>query len=95
MEKNILKIVKRESQYFLPHFVEVKGLTGTPTSVNMGYKEVKLHQKNKGKTILLVVHGIKVTKKQKIKASGGRVKAFAPWDISKCELRPTEYKVLL
>lgn len=77
------------------YFVEVKGLTGTPTSVNMGHKEVELHQKNKGKTILLVVHGIKVTTNPKIKASGGRVKVFNPWDISKCELKATEYKVLL
>lgn len=77
------------------YFVEVKGLTGAPTSINMGYKEVKLHQKNKGKTILLVVHGIKVTTQPKIKASGGRVRAFEPWDISKCELQATEYKVLI
>lgn len=77
------------------YFVEVKGLTGTPNSVNMGYKEVELHKKNKGKTILLVVHGIEVTTKPKIKASGGRVKVFNPWDISKCELKATEYKILL
>lgn len=77
------------------YFVEVKGLTGAPTSVYMGYKEVELHQKNKGKTILLVVHGIEVTTKPKIKASGGKVKVFNPWDISKCELKATEYKILL
>lgn len=77
------------------YLIEVKGLTGVPTSINMGYKEVELHQKNKGKTILLVVHGIRVTTTPKIKASGGRVKAFEPWDISKCELQATEYKVIL
>lgn len=77
------------------YFVEVKGLTGAPTSVNMGYKEVELHQKNKGKTILLVVYGIKVTTNPKIKASGGRVKAFEPWNITSCKLKVTEYKILL
>ena len=77
------------------YFVEVKGLTGEPTSINMGRREVELHKKSKGKSILLVVHGIKVTTSPKIKASGGRVKAYDPWDINKCKLSPTEYKVTL
>lgn len=77
------------------YFVEVKGLTGDPISINMGKREVELHKKNKGTTILLVVHGIKVTTTPTIKASGGRVKAFNPWNICKCKLEPTEYKVTL
>ena len=55
------------------YFVEVKGLTGAPT-VNMGYKEVELHQKNKGKTILLVVYGIKVTTNPKLKLPAAELK---------------------
>ena len=75
--------------------VEVKGTTNSdPNFIFMTKNEVSLHTDEKGKTALIIVHGIELDRLQNPPvASGGAMDVYFGWDISKWDLEPLSYKV--
>ena len=76
--------------------VEVKGTTSARfDSILMTRNEVRLHQKEKSTTGLIIVYDIDLSRGGSPSATGGKLKHFIPWDIDECELAPTSYQVTL
>jgi hypothetical protein len=75
--------------------VEVKGTTGTGgDDIFMTKNEVDLHIKEKGKTGIIIVAGIQLSKTDgKLSAKGGKVHAEIGWDIEKWSRTPMAFRV--
>ncbi|MEO0568810.1 MAG: DUF3578 domain-containing protein [Pseudomonadota bacterium] len=76
-------------------FVEVKGTTSdSSNSIAMTHGEVALHRKEKGRTVLMIVTGIRLLKdERRPEASGGTLEALIGWDIDEWLLQPTAFRV--
>lgn len=75
--------------------IEVKGTTGASNDeVFMTKNEIELHQKEMGKTGLIIVTSIRLSKDGgKVTATEGKVSAELGWDIGKWSLTPMAFKV--
>lgn len=75
--------------------VEVKGTTSdSADSIAMTHGEVALHRREKGRTALMIVTGIRLRKDEKQpKASGGTLEALVGWNIDEWLLQPTAFRV--
>jgi len=71
--------------------VEVKGTTGSPTSILLTRNEVELHKGSFPNNALIVVHSIFLDKGASPIASGGELVAWQPWSIDESHLRPITY----
>ena len=76
-------------------FVEVKGTTSdSADAIAMTHGEVALHRREKGRTALMIVTGIRLQKDDKgPEASGGSLEALIGWDIDQWLLEPTAFRV--
>jgi hypothetical protein len=76
-------------------YVEVKGTTSDVAgAIAMTHREVELHRREKGKTALVIVSGIRLTKGTPVPvASGGEVEALVGWDIDEWELQATAFRL--
>jgi len=76
-------------------FVEVKGTTSdSADAIAMTHGEVALHRKEKGRTALMIVTGIRLRKDEKQpEASGGSLETLISWDIDEWLLEPTAFRV--
>lgn len=76
-------------------FVEVKGTTSDKAdAIAMTHGEVALHRKEKGRTALMIVTGIRLQKDEKWPvASGGTLETLIRWDIDEWLLEPTAFRV--
>lgn len=75
--------------------IEVKGTTSdTANAIAMTHGEVALHRREKGRTALMIVTGIRLQKDPKLlEASGGTLEALIGWDIDEWMLEPTAFRV--
>ena len=74
--------------------VEVKGTTSfDPTKLSMTWREVELHQKEKGSTALSIVSSIKLQRGDPPTASEGKIEVLLGWDIDEWSLKPVSYSV--
>lgn len=76
-------------------YVEVKGTTSDiANAIAMTHGEVALHRKEKGRTAMMIVTGIRLKKGgQQPEASGGTLEALICWDIDEWLLEPTAFRV--
>jgi hypothetical protein len=76
-------------------YVEVKGTTSdTADAIAMTHGEVDFHRSKKGQTALMLVTGIRLSKKEKeTVAAGGDLEALVGWDIDEWILKPTTFRV--
>lgn len=76
-------------------YVEVKGTTSDMAdAIAMTHGEVALHQREKGRTALMIVSGIRLVKDPDLpKASGGKLETMLGWDIDEWMLEPTAFRV--
>lgn len=76
-------------------FVEVKGTTSdSADSIAMTHGEVALHRKEKGRTALMIVTGIRLSQdEERLEASGGKLEALVGWDIDDWLLQPTAFRL--
>ena len=79
--------------------IEVKGKSiDDPESIDLTYNEVKHSIDNPSSSVLLIVHGIKVTPTKnanKFRTSGGKIIERNPWMIDQAKLTPRNYKYKL
>ena len=75
--------------------IEVKGTTSDEMgAISMTRNEVDLHRKEKGRTALFVVVGIRlVGRDDDRRAEGGTVKPFLKWNIDDWRVEPSQYRV--
>lgn len=75
--------------------IEVKGTTSdTDEEILMTRNEVELHRRERGRTGLIIVSGIRVDRSNgNVSATGGRVRAEIGWDIDAWVLSPMAYRV--
>ena len=59
----------------------------------MTWREVELHQKEKGSTAISIVSSIKLQRGDPPVASGGRIEVLLGWDIDDWSLKPLSYSV--
>jgi MrcB-like, N-terminal domain/Domain of unknown function (DUF3883) len=91
---------KNRSFDFLAHkdgteyVVEVKGTTGSPSSIILTKNEVEVHRTKHPLNMLLLIHGIELTEDRQ-RASGGVVHCMHPWEIADTQLQPMSYRYLL
>ena len=76
-------------------YVEVKGTTSdVADAIVMTHGEVSLHQREKGRTALMIVSGIRLEKDpMRPEASGGVLEPIVGWDIDEWTLEPTVFRV--
>ncbi|GAA6199605.1 DUF3578 domain-containing protein [Aquicoccus sp. SU-CL01552] len=76
-------------------YVEVKGTTSdTANAIAMTHGEVALHRREKGRTGLIIVTGIRLKKDaEQPSASGGTLETLIGWDIDEWLLEPTAFRV--
>ena len=76
-------------------FIEVKGTTSDAAdAILMTSGEVNLHRKNKGRTALMIVTGIKLKDADgKKEASGGVLEPLIGWDVDEWQIEPTAFRV--
>lgn len=76
-------------------YVEVKGTTSdVADAIMMTHGEVALHKREKGKTALMIVTGIRLEEDpQRELASGGELEPVVGWDIDEWDLKPTTFRV--
>lgn len=72
-------------------YVEVKGTQGPGTEFVLTAGEVRFIKRNTAKCVLCVVHGIRVRRARKPKASGGEPRLREPFNLSAGELRPIAF----
>lgn len=77
--------------------VEVKGTTGSASSVFVTANEVEHARATAGNVALFVVSEIVLQRApgEEPSASGGSFRVFEPWDIGQCSLRPVAYECTL
>ena len=75
-------------------FVEVKGTTGQPDKILVTSGEVEHARSPGGRTILFIVHGIRLDKNTQ-RASGGRSLMLQPWHPEDKDLEITAYQYTL
>lgn len=77
-------------------FVEVKGTTSdVANAMVMTHGEVNLHQKHKGRTALMLVYGINLTRISDTPcASGGTLEPLLYWDIDTWTLTPIAFRLI-
>lgn len=77
--------------------IEIKGTTSDLCdAILMTRNEVKLHRKEKGRTALFIVYGIKISGFGDSRiASGGTLDVLWAWDIDSCVVEPTAYRIQL
>lgn len=73
--------------------VEVKGTTGTPSSILMTANEVALHQDRYPQNALVVVHDIGLVRGAEPTASGGTLEYRQPWALQASQIRPIAYEI--
>ena len=75
-------------------FIEIKGTTSSEGgSILLTPGEKRFHEGKPGKTILIIVCDISLTRGEVPIASGGKVRVFSPWDFSTWLFEPTGYEV--
>lgn len=76
-------------------FVEVKGTTSDRAdAIVMTHGEVALHRKEKRRTALMIVTGIRLQKNvERPEASGGTLEVLIGWDIDEWCVEPTAFRV--
>lgn len=76
-------------------YVEVKGTTSDAAdAIAMTHGEVALHRREKGRTALMIVTGIRLKRDDtQPLASGGILEALVGWDIDEWLLEPTSFRV--
>ena len=80
---------KSFQRYGVETKVEVKGTTSfDPTKLSMTWREVELHQKEKGLTALSIVSSIKLQRGDPPMASSGKIEVLLGWDIEEWSLKP-------
>lgn len=74
--------------------VEVKGTTSSKGELfYITAAELKLHNANRGNTVLVIVSDIHIDNTESgISASGGVVELFVPWSMDEWEFEPTTYR---
>lgn len=76
--------------------VEVKGTAGSADAVFLTRNEVEHARRNADRSILFVVHGIKVEQVgSTLAASGGTVHEYAPWFVDEGMLEPLQFRYVL
>jgi hypothetical protein len=75
--------------------VEVKGTTSdVADAIAMTHGEVDIHRREKGRTALIIVTGIRLEKQgTNPTAHGGELEALVGWDIDEWSLKPTAFRV--
>lgn len=74
----------------IEHSIEVKGTTSGLGQIILTANEVALHQNAHPASILLVVYGISLNE-LRTEAFGGEIKAYDPFPIDRCTLKPLSY----
>jgi hypothetical protein len=72
-------------------FVEVKGTTSGASNLLLTRREVELHRSEHPNNALLVVHGITLSGRVRVKADGGTVWFVHPWVIEDSALQVISY----
>ena len=75
--------------------VEVKGTTRhSARAILMTSNEVELHRRERGSTVLVIVHGIHLDREGPMpRATGGTIWAEVGWDVDKWIQTPTAFRV--
>jgi hypothetical protein len=73
-------------------FVEVKGTTGTDTTVIVTAGEVTHAKEHPKRCILVIVTGIALQHGRSPVAAGGTVTVFGPWDPDRGSLLPISFR---
>lgn len=76
-------------------YVEVKGTTSDVVdAIAMTHNEVELHRRERGRTALMIVKGIRLQKNgDNPSATAGELEVLVGWDIDDWKLQPTAFRV--